>query len=117
MEGIRHRWRAGEPGARTRTAVWIGIGCLGITGLLARFALPVAIAAALTLLGLTVAAAWPFAGLLLFVGLVYLRPEDTFPELVGLRLVLLIGGGLFGIFALRTVSARHVPQWSSTAAW
>ena len=85
MQAIRHPWPASEVRSTARVAAGIALVCVAIALLLTRLPLPVAVAAALTLIGLAAAAAWPFVGLLLFVALVYLRPEDYFPELLGLR--------------------------------
>src|SRR4030095_2455978 len=82
-----------------------------------RLPLPVALAFGLAAVGLAAAAAWPFCGVLLFVGLLYLRPEDTFPELVGLRLILIVGSAVFLIWALRSVSARRAPAASPALGW
>src|SRR5437763_15664593 len=98
MQAIRHSWPAAELRSGARVAAGIALACLAIALLLARLPLPVAVTAALTLIGLAAAAAWPFAGLLLFVALVYVRPGDIFPELIGLRWVLLIGGGTFVVW-------------------
>jgi O-antigen ligase len=48
------------------------------------------LAAIVAILGLMVIVARPFWGLLLFLILVYLRPEETFPALAGMRLTLLV---------------------------
>lgn len=55
----------------------------------------------------------PYVGLLLFVGLVYVRLEETVPEMQGLRLPLLIGGvttlGLFLHLVLRRERMTRTP--------
>ena len=72
---------------------------------------PGSVAAARERLGLD--AEW----VLLFVGLLYLRPEDTFPELVGLRLILIVGSAVFLVWALRSVSARRAPVAAPALGW
>lgn len=42
------------------------------------------------LIGLALTVAFPYVGLLIFLGLLYLRPEESFPEMAGARLTLLI---------------------------
>lgn len=48
------------------------------------------LAVVLALLGVAVILARPSWGLVLFVGLIYIRPEETFPSLAGMRLTLAI---------------------------
>src|SRR5262249_59191251 len=90
---------------------------IAVVGLVVRLPLPLAFAAALTVIGLAAAAAWPFVGLLLFVGIAFVRPEDSFSELVGLRLALLIGSATFLAWALRSVSARRAPWLTPALGW
>jgi putative inorganic carbon (hco3(-)) transporter len=44
----------------------------------------------LGLLGLLIIAARPYWGLIFFIGLVYIRPEESFPALAGMRLTLVV---------------------------
>src|SRR5262245_59927751 len=94
---------------------------LAAVGLVTRLPLPVAVAAGLAIAGVAVAAAWPFAGTLLFIGLLFIRPEDTFPELAGMRLVLLVGSAAFGGWALQALSARQAGSsgghWTPALGW
>jgi putative inorganic carbon (HCO3(-)) transporter len=95
----------------------LAAAALGVAALVARLPLPVASALVIAAVGIAVALAWPYVGLMLFVALLYLRPEDSFPELIGMRLILLAGGAAFLGWAIRCLSARRVPVWPPPLAW
>jgi len=48
-------------------------------------------AAVIALLGVVSILARPYVGLMLFIGLLYIRPEEMFPAMAGMRLTLMIG--------------------------
>src|ERR1051326_5207397 len=87
-ESVWSRVREGLPEARIGALVAL----VGITipGLLLHFPMLSIIAGVVGLLGLTLVVACPFAGLLIFLGLLYLRPEEVFPSLAGARMTLLV---------------------------
>jgi O-antigen ligase len=117
MEAAERSQPRPERARQLWTTAGIGLTILVAVGLVTRLPLPVALAAGLAAVGAATAAAWPYAGLLLFVSLLFVRPEDFFPELVGMRLVLLIGSATFGAWALRSLSARRPLRWSPTLGW
>jgi O-antigen ligase len=117
MEGVRRTEQPSGLGRRLLAGASLGVVGVAVALLVIRLPLPVAVAFGLAAIGLAAAAAWPFVGLLLFVGLLYARPEDTFPELVGLRLILIVGSTVFLVWALRSVSARRMPVWSPSLGW
>lgn len=97
-------------------AALIAAGAVAVAAL-ARFSLPVAAALCATGVAVAAAMAWPLAGLALFLGLIFIRPQDTFAELVPMRLALLVAGGsLFG-WGMRLLSLRKWPRWSPPMTW
>jgi putative inorganic carbon (hco3(-)) transporter len=82
--------RAGD--ALPPRSVWgliVVIGLL-IPVLLLQFPMPQVVGGLLGLLVFTLVVACPYAGLVLFLALLYLRPEEIFPQLAGLRMTLMI---------------------------
>src|SRR5947199_9038050 len=57
-----------------------------IPALLLWFPMPMVIGGVVGLLILTLVLACPYAGLIIFLGLLYLRPEEIFPKLAGARM-------------------------------
>src|SRR5437867_4124317 len=61
-----------------------------IPALLLWFPMPRVIGGVVGLLILTLVLACPYAGLIIFLGLLYLRPEEIFPKLAGARMTLTV---------------------------
>src|SRR5438309_6212127 len=61
-----------------------------IPALLLWFPMPMVIGGVVGLLILTLVLACPYAGLIIFLGLLYLRPEEIFPKLAGARMTLVV---------------------------
>src|SRR4051794_36363406 len=63
---------------------------LVIPAIVLRYPTPYAILAVVGLVGITLVVTCPYLGLLVFLGLLYLRPEEIFPALAGARMTLLV---------------------------
>jgi putative inorganic carbon (HCO3(-)) transporter len=61
----------------------------------------------LGLLGLGLVTAFPFFGLLLFLGLLYLRPEESYPDLAGARMALMISSTACFAWAINACLCRQ----------
>jgi putative inorganic carbon (hco3(-)) transporter len=85
------RWQRFRDALPPRAAFWLIVLVAGLIPLLL-LQLPMmwVIGGVVGLLGLALVIASPFFGLLLFLGLLYLRPEENFPELAGARMALII---------------------------
>ncbi len=94
----------------------------GVAFLVVRFPLPLAIVLCGGAVAIGAALAWPVAGLAIYVALIFGRPEDFFPELVGLRRSLLVACAAAFSWALRLASVRRgrCPEgrpWSPPLVW
>jgi putative inorganic carbon (hco3(-)) transporter len=65
------------------------------------------IGAVVGLMGLALTVAFPYVGLLIFLGLLYLRPEESFPELAGARMTLVISLTVFFAWAVNACLVRE----------
>lgn len=75
--------------------------------LLLRFPLDLAIGGVIGLLTLTVVLAWPYVGLLIFLALLYLRPEETFHQLAGARMTLIVSMTALFAWAINALLRRE----------
>jgi putative inorganic carbon (HCO3(-)) transporter len=80
--------------------------------------MPWIVGAVAAMLGVMLVVAFPYLGLLMFLGLLYLRPEEAFPQLTGLRLTLLISLVAFFAWLINTCLCRerfrlHLPAVQS----
>lgn len=74
-----------------------GLAALLLPVLLLHFRMGLVISLVVGLWGLALVTARPYAGLLIFLGLLYLRPEEYFPAIAGARATLLVS--LLALFA------------------
>src|SRR5690242_20151607 len=68
-----------------------------IPAMLLRFPMEFIVGGVVGFVGLALVIAHPFLGLLVFLGLLYLRPEESFPSLAGARMALTVS--LAALFA------------------
>src|SRR5213083_409531 len=100
---LRHSYKD-SVGRRIQDALppWSVCGLAGLVGLivpmlLLRYQMPLVIGAFIGLLAFALIVTSPYLGLLTFLGLLYLRPEEIFQQLAGARLTLIIS--LLSLFA------------------
>src|SRR5712692_5026093 len=103
-EAILKRTYTDSPGRRMRDALppWSVCGFAALMGLLIpalllRYQMPMVIGGFVGLLAFALIVTSPYLGLLTFLGLLYLRPEDTFSEVAGARMTLIVS--LVALFA------------------
>jgi O-antigen ligase len=99
---------------RFRDALPPGIVCavvalIGILvpALLLYYSMFLVIGAVVVLLGMVVVLSSPYLGLLIFLGLLYLRPEEMFPALTGARLTLTVSLAALFAWAINALLCRE----------
>jgi O-antigen ligase len=78
-----------------------------IPALVLRYPMPYAILAVAGLMGLTFVVTCPYLGMLVFLGLLYLRPEESFPALAGARMTLLVSLAVLFAWAVNALLTRR----------
>jgi putative inorganic carbon (hco3(-)) transporter len=89
--------------------VWVIIGLVGllVPALLTRLPMLLVIGGVVGLAVVALVIACPYVGLLLFLALLYLRPEDSYPVLAAVRMTLLASLLAFGAWLLNALLCRE----------
>lgn len=105
QEAWRQRFRDSLP--PWPACVLIALFATLVPVLLLRFPMVWVIGAVVGFLGLVVTVAFPFVGMLVFLGLLYLRPEESFPALAGARMTLIVSMTAFSAWAINACLIRE----------